>query len=72
MSGGASNLLTSVGKQVYYVAVLCVAVVINTVVVGISLALDMGLEGVAGGAAISYCIFAVLVNVVAWDVVRSA
>lgn len=72
LSGGAGNLLNTVGKQVYYVAVLAVAVLLNAAVIATLLALGKGLVGVAGGAALSYALFTIMVNLVALHVVRKS
>lgn len=72
LSGGAGNLLNTMGKQVYYVAVLAFAVVVNGATISASLLLDLGLTGVAGGAAVGYASFTIMVNLTAWWVVRSA
>lgn len=72
LSGGAGNLLNTVGKQVYYMAALATGVVVNIVAIGTLLALGKGIMGVAAGAVISYAIFVIVVNLVALNVVHKS
>jgi O-antigen/teichoic acid export membrane protein len=70
LAGGVENLLNTVGKQGYYLAVQAGAIFINLCLDILFVKLGWGLNGVALGAAISYALYAIILIVVGLWVMR--
>jgi Na+-driven multidrug efflux pump len=70
LAGGVGNLLNTVGKQGYYLAVHAGAIFINLCLDILFVKLGWGLNGVALGAAISYALYAIILIVVGLWVMR--
>lgn len=71
MAGGAANFLNTVNKQVYYLAVQAVAILLN-ISLSILLVETYGLTGVAVGAAITYGLYMLLLNSVCFFIYRNS
>jgi O-antigen/teichoic acid export membrane protein len=71
LAGGVANFLNTVDKQVYYLTVQVVAVIINFTLAIALVQMGMGLYGVALGATISYAVYAFTLILVGMYVIRT-